>query len=75
MSDIAMSIGPKGGGTLLSYFETMTDPVFADYQARGVPSRQAAIITREERDADPVPCVGEQQFTVQGSLPDWVDLN
>jgi hypothetical protein len=75
MSDIAMSIGPKEGGTLISYFETMTDAVFAEYQARGVATREAAIITEEERDADPVPCVGEEQFTVHGTLPDWLVLN
>jgi hypothetical protein len=75
LSDIATGIGPKVGGTLLSYFEVMTDAVFAEYQARGVPSREAAIITRVERDADPVPCVGEQQFTVQGTLPGWLVLN
>jgi hypothetical protein len=74
MSDIGMSIGPKQGGTLISYFETMTDDVFAEYQARGVSSRSAAIITRAERDGDPVPCVGEQQFTRAGTLPDWVNL-
>ncbi len=75
MSDIAVIIGNKEGGTLLSHFETMTEAVFGEYQARGVPSREAAIITRAERDADPVPCVGEQQFTVHGTLPDWLDLN
>jgi hypothetical protein len=75
MSDIALIVGNKEGGTLLSYFEGMTDAVFAQYQARGVPSRGAAIITRAERDADPVPCVGEQQFTVHGRLSDWLDLN
>jgi len=75
MSDIAMSIGPTEGGTLISYFEAMTDAVFAQYQARGVPSREAAIITRAERDADPVPCVGEGQFTTQGTLPNWLVLN
>jgi hypothetical protein len=36
---------------------------------------QVAIITKTERDADPVPCEGEQPFTVQGTLPDWLDLN
>jgi hypothetical protein len=74
-SDIAMSIGPKEGGTLISYFDAMTDAVFAEYQGRGVASREAAIITEAERDADPVPCVGEEQFTVHGTLPDWLVLN
>lgn len=75
MSDIAADIGGKETGTLLSYFQTMTDSVFAQYQARGVPSRDAAIITKEERDADPVPCVGESQFPEEGTLPNWVVVN
>jgi len=75
MSDIATDIGGKETGTLLSYFHTMTDPVFAEYQARGLPSREAAIITKQERDADPVPCVGESQFPQQGTLPNWIVLN
>jgi hypothetical protein len=75
MSDIAMSIGALEEGRLLSYFETMTDAVFAEYQARGVPSRQAAIITREERDADPVPCENQSAFTAPGTIPNWLVLN
>jgi hypothetical protein len=75
MSDIATSIGGKEQGTLLSYFQTMTDAVLAEYQARGVQSREAAVISAAERDADPVPCVGEQPFFVSGKLPDWLDLN
>jgi hypothetical protein len=75
MSDIALLFGNFPGGTLISFFESMTDAVFAQFQARGVPSREAAIITQAERDADPVPCAGEQQFLVHGRLPDWIDLH
>jgi hypothetical protein len=75
MSDIAVGQGPKEGGDLISYFEVITDEVFALYQARGVTSREAAIITKEERDSDLVPCVGEEQFTVHGTIPDWLVLN
>jgi hypothetical protein len=76
MSDIAVTVGSYDTGTFLSYFEVMSDSVFAEYRARGVPSREAAIITRAERDADPIPCEpGERQFTVHGTLPDWLDLN
>ena len=74
-SDIAVSIGPKEGGRLISYFDAMTDAVFQPYQARGVASRSTMVITKAERDADPVPCVGESQFTVFGTLPQWVVLN
>jgi hypothetical protein len=75
MSDIAAGIGPRQTGTLVSYFQVMTDAVFAQYQSRGIPSREAAIITRLERDADAVPCSGESPFPVQGTLPNWLVLN
>ena len=76
MSDIAIQFGSYDTGTLYSYFEFMTDALFSQYQARGVSSRQAAIITRAERDADPIACApGEGQFTQHGTLPDWLDLN
>lgn len=75
LSDISVSNGGKEQGHLISYFLVMTDEVFELYQARGVASRQAAIITKEERDNDEVPCVGEQAFTVHGTIPDWLDLN
>jgi hypothetical protein len=74
-SDIAVMFGSKEEGTLVSYFETMTDAVFDEYNARGVSSRAAAIITKQERDADPITCSGEQQFTEHGDLEDWVVLN
>jgi len=74
-SDIAVSIGPKEGGRLISYFDAMADAVFQAYQSRGVASKPAMIITKAERDADPVPCVGESQFTVFGTIPNWVVLN
>ena len=75
MSDIAVTYKGKENGHLVSFFEAITDSVFELYHARGVPSRQAAIISKEERDADPVPCVGEEQFTVEGTIPDWLVLN
>ena len=74
-SDIALSIGPTEGGRLISYFDAMTDAVWQLYQARGVTSRSAMIITKAERDADPIPCVGDSQFTSFGTLPNWVVLN
>ncbi len=42
--------------TYLSVFQVMTDELFAQYQARGVASRDQMIITRAARDASPVPC-------------------
>lgn len=67
MSDIAVGYKPREGGKLISFFEVMTDEVFEEYNLRGVNSREAAIISKEERDADPVPCVDEQPFTEHGN--------
>lgn len=45
---------PDRGIRMLSQFEVMTDALFADYQARGIVSRDAFIIPRGFRDANPV---------------------
>ena len=57
----------------LSYFDVMDDTVFAAYQARGVTSREQMIISKEERDADPLSCSGET-FASEGNIPNWVSL-
>lgn len=75
MSDIAVGVSTPRGYQLVSWFEAMTDSVFAGYAARGVGSRASATITRVERDADPLTCSGEI-FTASGTgaLPDWLIL-
>ncbi len=75
MSDIAVGVSTPRGYQLVSWFEAMTDGVFAGYAARGVESRASAIITRVERDGDPLTCSGEI-FTSSGTgaLPDWLAL-
>ncbi len=74
MSDIAISVSTPNGWKLISYFEVMTDSIFQDYQARGLNSRNDAIISKEARDADPLTCDGEE-FTDSGNLENWVILN
>jgi hypothetical protein len=59
---------------LLSYFDVMTDTVFQNYQNRGVSSRSELIISRSERDADPLTCNGDT-FQSCGTIPNWVNLN
>lgn len=54
----AKTCGEGPGGRLVSYFETLTDAAFAVFSSRGVPSRGALVISRAERDAAPIPCVG-----------------
>lgn len=73
-SDIAVGVDTPNGWKLISYFDVMTDSLFQDYQARGLSSRDDAIISKEARDADPLTCDGEE-FTDSGNLENWVVLN
>jgi hypothetical protein len=73
-SDIAVRVATPRGEKLVSYFDVMTDALFQTYQPRGVASRQDMIISKEERDADPLTCEGES-FLDRGHLPGWVDLH
>jgi hypothetical protein len=73
MSDIAVGVATPTGWRLISYFDVMTDSLFATYQARGMKARTEAIITREARDADPLTCTGEA-FESPGNLPNWIML-
>jgi hypothetical protein len=46
----------RGVGEYISFFDVMSDEVFAQYQARGIRSRSQMSITKEERNANPIPC-------------------
>jgi len=70
-SDIAVGVTTPGGWKLVSFLETLTDAAFAAYINRGLGSRGAAIITRAQRDADPLTCSGETILT-RGHLADWI---
>jgi hypothetical protein len=72
-SDVAVSVTTPQGRRLVSYFELISDDIWAGYAARGAASRQTFILTREQRDADPLLCNGEV-FAKPGGLPQWVDL-
>lgn len=74
MSDITVAVSERAGRRLVSWFHTMTDVVFARYQARGMTSRDQAVITKAQRDASPLTCSGET-FANPGVLPNWVPLN
>jgi hypothetical protein len=71
-SDIAVGVNTPRGYKLVSYFDLMTDSLFAAYQERGLSTRSDVIITKEERDADPLICVGDEGFTTQGTLENWI---
>ena len=53
----------RGSPRLVSYFQVMTDEVFAHYQARGVASRSDFIISRAVVDANPWKCAGDRKGT------------
>lgn len=69
--DVAVWVHTPVGAGLISFFEVMFDSVFQIYQARGMTSREEAIITQEQRDADPLTCDGDQ-FQGPGSLENHV---
>jgi hypothetical protein len=71
-SDVAIAVDATEGLRYVSWFDAISDELLAAYAARGV-SREAAIITRAERDASPLACNGEA-FLGPGSLNNWVAL-
>ncbi len=73
-NDTTTDIAINYQGHLRSYFELITDDVFQEYRERGVTWRYAMIITKGERDADPLTCDGTT-FLTQGTVPNWVGLN
>ena len=76
---ISVNICPSGE-MKVSYFDVMADKIFADYEARVASSREQFIISKEDRDMDPLNCVivpnvgylGESFIYEKGNLPDWV---
>ncbi|MBN1346987.1 MAG: hypothetical protein JXQ73_30130 [Phycisphaerae bacterium] len=73
--DIAVRVDTPTGWRYVSYFETMTDRLFGDYVARGAVSRTDFIISKEDRDADPLTCDGDGRFAGVGSLVNWFALD
>jgi hypothetical protein len=72
--DIAVRYHSLFGDRYVSWFDVMTDSLFLAYQARGVGSRSDLILTADQRDADPLTCMGET-FTSTGMLPAWFVLS
>ena len=74
MQDIAVGEATEQGWKLHSWFDVITDPVFAEYQERGVATRSMMVISQEEREADPLDC-DQGSYTDGGSLEDWLTLD
>ncbi len=75
LADTVAGVNTPRGYKLVSFFDVMTESVFRIYQARGMTSRNEAIISKEARDADPLACEGEEEFPDSGTLENWVYLN
>ena len=67
ISDVAVSVNTTKGLRLVSYFETLTDKAFAEFQARGATSRSQFIIPKAVRDADPYECAGQTFINLKTS--------
>ncbi|MCK4835462.1 MAG: hypothetical protein KAT17_02440 [Candidatus Aminicenantes bacterium] len=74
VSDIAIWVHSPYGNKLISYFEVMTEDIFQMYQIRGIFSREQTIISKANRDNDPLQCVNGQ-FVDRGNLENWVYLD
>lgn len=74
-SDISVIVNdPTHQGRMVSYFNVMTDAAFQQYINRGILNRDALIISKELRDANPLTCSGDS-FISDDLLDSWVILN
>ncbi|OGY30474.1 MAG: hypothetical protein A3F35_03495 [Candidatus Woykebacteria bacterium RIFCSPHIGHO2_12_FULL_45_10] len=60
-TDIAIQVGQMPWNEkFISYFSVLPDAVFENYKKRGVTSREELIISKAERDANPLKCNTDQ---------------
>jgi hypothetical protein len=75
MSDISVIVNdPTRQGRMVSYFDIINDAVFAQYQSRGVNTRDDMKISKALRDSNPLTCSGET-FVGTDPLDIWKVLN
>lgn len=72
--DVAVRVHTLYGDRYVSWFEVVTDALFATYVARGAAMRSDFLLSKTERDGDPLTCT-DQTFTSTGSLPAWFVLD
>lgn len=74
-SDISVIVNdPARLGRMVSFFDVMTDALFTEFSARGLNSRADIIISKTDRDANPLTCSGET-FSSSDALESWFYLN
>ncbi|HPO14601.1 MAG TPA: PASTA domain-containing protein [Candidatus Hydrogenedentes bacterium] len=70
----SVNLAVHGPAMLYSYFDLLAEEVFEPYTARGVESREEFIISREDRDDDPLECsdaFSPPRILTEGHLPSW----
>ena len=72
--DIGVRVHTLFGDRYVSWFDVVTDALFASYVARGATARSDFVLTEAARDADPLTCTDET-FTSTGALPAWFALD
>ena len=72
--DVAVRVHTLYGDRYVSWFDVVTDGLFATYVARGASARSDFVITQAARDADALTCAGDA-FTSVGVLPQWFVLD
>ncbi|MCD6496398.1 MAG: hypothetical protein J7K54_03950 [Candidatus Aenigmarchaeota archaeon] len=65
--EIAVSVIHGQDEQLISFFDVLADDAFAEYQARGAGNRSDFIISKEERDSNPLVCDTEEPHRFTGS--------
>jgi hypothetical protein len=61
-TDVSVQIGTMPWNEeFVSVFQVMSENVFAEYQKRGVHTRDDVIISKEYRDAHPIQCEGKPE--------------
>jgi hypothetical protein len=73
-SDIAVGVNTPSGWKLISFFQAMEESLFNEYKKRGVNSIDNLIITKEERDAEPLTCKDDESFENSETLGNYVIL-
>ncbi|MCE5346248.1 MAG: hypothetical protein LLG13_08180 [Bacteroidales bacterium] len=73
-SDISVIVNdPARLGRMVSFFDVMTDGLFTEFSTHGLSSKNDVIITKSDRDANPLTCNGDT-FTSTDILENWIYL-
>lgn len=76
-TDIAVHVNTPEGERFISYFDVVSDNIFAQYQSRGINDRNDLVISKEIRDTNPISCDNDQDpfpNQYETRYDDWIFL-